>query len=349
MLRRAEARSALLEAVAGSQRLVLLGDVLELRHGPMREAFEVAEPVLRALGETLGPGGEVVIVPGNHDHRLLRGWLERRAGDPGAPALGLDAAVDWREQEPLAALAGWLGPAEVRASYPGTWIREDVYATHGHYGDRHTTLPILERLGAGVMARVVRDSEGGPASAEDYEATLGPMYAWIDAVAQSGGVRGRGGGGLQVRAWRALQRPRGRRGVRRAGVAVAFPALVGALNRAGLGPLRAEVSGKELGRAALLAFSEVLDRLDLRSAHVIFGHTHRAGPLPGDDLTEWRASTGASMLNTGSWVHEKGLLADSRRESPYRPGFCALVADEDPPQLINLLDGHLRGASNLAS
>ena len=27
----------------------------------------------------------------------------------------------------------------VRAAYPGVWLRDDVYATHGHYGDRHTT------------------------------------------------------------------------------------------------------------------------------------------------------------------------------------------------------------------
>jgi len=338
VLRRADPRSALIEAVAGCERLVLLGDMLELRHGPLREALEVAEPVLRALGEALGPGGEVVIVPGNHDHRLLRGWLERRAGDPTAPMLGLDAAVDWREHEPLAAIAAWLGPAEVRAAYPGTWIRDDVYATHGHYGDRHTTLPILERLGAGVMARVVRDPDGGPARAEDYEATLAPMYAWIDAVAQGGGMRGRRGGGLQVRAWSLLQRPRGRRGVRGTGVAVAFPALVAVFNRAGLGPLRADVSGAELRRSGLRAFAEVLARLDVRAAHVIFGHTHRAGPLPGDDESEWTASAGVSMINIGSWVNEKGFLTDSQRESPYRPGFCAVVTDEGPPQLINLLD-----------
>jgi hypothetical protein len=342
VLRRADARSALLEALAGCERLVLLGDVLELRHGPMREALEVAEPVLRELGEALGPGGEVVIVPGNHDHRLLRGWLERGAGDAAAPALGLDAAVDWRGQEPLAALAAWLGPGEVRASYPGTWIRDDIYATHGHYGDRHTTVPILERLGAGVMARVVREPDGGPVRAEDYEATLAPMYAWIDAVAQSGGVRGRGGGGLQVRAWRTLQGRRRRLSARGAGVAVAFPALVAALNRAGLGPLRAAVSGEELRRAALQGFAEVLDRLDLRTAHVIFGHTHRAGPLAGDDQTEWTAGAGASLVNTGSWVHEQGLLGDSPRTSPYRPGFCAVVADEGPPELINLLDPQRR-------
>jgi hypothetical protein len=343
VLRRAAARSALIEAAEGCDRLVLLGDLLELRHGPMREALDAAEPVLRELGRMLGAGREVVVVPGNHDHRLLRGWLERRASEPAVPPLGLAAAVDWRAQEPLASIAAWLAPAELRASYPGAWLRDDIYATHGHYGDCHITVPTLERLAAGVMARVATAPDGGPGRAEDYEAMLAPIYAWIDAVAQSGGVRGRGGGGLQVRAWRALRPRRGRRRLRRAGVAVAFPALVAALNRAGLGPLGANVSGGELRRAALRAFAEVLDRLDVRAAHVIFGHTHRAGPLPDDELTEWVASSGASMLNIGSWIHDQGFVGDSPRQSPYRAGFCALVTDEGAPQLINLLDQRARG------
>lgn len=338
MLRRAEARAALLAALDGCDRLVLLGDTLELRHGPMRQALEAAEPVLRELAGALGTGREVVIVPGNHDHRLLRGWLERRAAQRASSPLGLESAVDWREPEPLSLLAGWLAGAEVRAAYPGVWLRDDVYATHGHYGDIHTTVPILERLGAGLMMRVGPELDGGPLLAEDYEAVLGPMYAWIDTVAQGGGMRGRGGGGLQVRAWRALQPARGRRGMRRAGVALTFPAAVAVLNRAGLGPLGADVSGPELRRAALRAFDQVLERLDVRARHVISGHTHRAGPLPGDDRSEWDAAGGASMLNTGSWVFERGFLGGAPARSPYRPGFCAVVTDAGPPELVNLLD-----------
>jgi hypothetical protein len=310
----------------------------------MHDALAAAEPVVRALGGALKPSAEVVIVPGNHDHRLLRAWLERRAGKASAPPLGLEAAVDWREREPLAMLAGWLDPAEVRASYPGAWLRDDVYATHGHYGDVHTTVPILERLGAGLMTRVGARYDGGPSRAEDYEAVLGPMYAWIDAVAQSGGVRGRGGGGLQVRAWRSLQGSGRRRRIRGAGVALAFPAAVAALNRAGLGPLRADVSGVQLRRAALVAFAQVVRRLGAGAAYVISGHTHRAGPLPGDQLSEWSVAAGSApagggaMLNAGCWVYERGFLGDSPGDSPYRPGFCVVLEDDGPPRLINLLD-----------
>ena len=161
MLRRERARRALLDAMSGCDRVVLLGDVLELRHGPLRDALAAAHPVLEAIGATVGHGREVALVPGNHDHLLLRSWLARRAALDGSPSLGLKSELDWRAGEPLAAIAEMLAPADVRVTYPGLWIRDDVYAIHGHYTDRHTTAPILERLGAGMMSRVVSEPEGG--------------------------------------------------------------------------------------------------------------------------------------------------------------------------------------------
>ena len=337
MLRRPGARESLIAATADCDRLVLLGDVVELRHGPPREALAVAEPVLREIGAALGGAVEVVIVPGNHDHRLLRDWLGRRAADGAAPPLGLEAAVDWREGDLLATLAECLAPASTRVAYPGTWIREDVYATHGHYADRETTVPILERLGAGLTRRVVGERDGAPVSAEDYEAEMAPMYAWIDAVAENGGLHRGRGGSVQVRAWRGLTGSRRRR-VRRGAVALGFKSAVLALNRAGMGPLRPDVSGPELRRAGLRAFEVVLGRLGVPARHAIFGHTHRAGPLPGDDRSEWLSHTGAAMLNTGCWVYERGFLGPDPGRSPYRPGFAAVVKDEGPPELVNLLD-----------
>jgi hypothetical protein len=327
VLRRQPERSALVSRLPEFDRLVLLGDALELRHGPLRNALSDAAPVLRELGSAVA---EVVVVPGNHDHALLRGWLERRDPSP----LGLESSVQWDPREALGALVQQLAPARVRVAYPGVWLRDDVYAIPGHYGDRHNTVPILERLGAGLTVRVAGEPDGGPACAEDYEAALAPMYAWADTVAQSGGLRVGGGGSFQVAAWQTLNGGAGgRRSLRTRAMALGLRAAVSGLNRAGMGPLRADVSGVALRRGALAAFAEVVARLGVPAPHVIFGHTHRAGPLPGDDPAEW-----GRLLNVGSWVHEARFIGDDPAGSPYRPGFAAIVADDGPPELVNLLD-----------
>ncbi len=93
------------------------------------------------------------------------------------------------------------------------------------------------------------------------------------------------------------------------------------------------MSGVALRRGALAGFTEVLARLGVPAAHVIFGHTHRAGPLPGDDPSEW-----GRLLNTGSWVYEARFIGEDPLGSPYRPGFAVIVADDGPPELVNLLD-----------
>ena len=122
----------------------------------------------------------------------------------------------------------------------------------------------------------------------------------------------------------------------------AFPLAVAALNRAGLGPLRAEVSATELRRAGLRAMGEVATRLGLRDGHVIFGHTHRSGPLPGDERSEWHASSdyraGAPQLvNAGCWTYDRLFLSAKPGESPYWPGVCVVVEDSGPPRLERLL------------
>jgi hypothetical protein len=214
------------------------------------------------------------------------------------------------------------------------WLRQDVYAIHGHYLDLHITVPIMERLGAGLMRRVLRSQ--GSDDAEAYEAVLGPMYAWVDSVAEVGAGAGLG---LQGRVWSGLQRRRRRRTLRQHSMALALPVAVAVLNRAGLGPLKADLSGPELRRAGLSAFGQVLGRLGVQAGHVIFGHTHRAGPLPFDEPWEWRSTSGISMHNTGSWVYAPFFMGRSPGDSPYRPGFAYVVDEQGPPELVNLLDG----------
>ncbi len=73
VLTRPEPLERLLAAVDGIERLVLLGDIVELMQGRQKHAMEVAEPVLRALGQRLGRDRQVIVVPGNHDAPLVRG------------------------------------------------------------------------------------------------------------------------------------------------------------------------------------------------------------------------------------------------------------------------------------
>ncbi len=343
VLGRPGARDALLRALGtrGSpqsvDRLVLLGDILELRGGPTRDALEAARGFFEELGEALG-GREVVLLAGNHDHAVVAPWLERH-----------DAPLSLEERfEPAAAsylaatLDGFLGPqTRLEVAHPGVWLREDVYAMHGNYLDRHVTVPSLERLGIGAMSRLIGATVEGPSTPAEYEAVTAPIYAWIGAVAQSGP----GGGGLLDGGASASVRVRGAltgadgapAGARSRILAAAFPLVIAALNRAGLGPLRRDISGAALRRSSLEAMCQVVDRLGIGARHVIFGHTHRTGPLPGDDPAEWTTPGGVSLHNCGCWVFETYLMTTVDGESPYWPGRCILLDDDGPPRLEHLL------------
>jgi hypothetical protein len=326
--------------------VVLLGDVLELRHGPTRKVIDASRPFFEELGAALA-GRELIVVAGNHDHALIEPWLARRGETDEPPPLGLEQLLDPAQASPvLERIARWVSPAILRVAYPGLWLREDVYATHGHYLDCHLTVPTLERLSVGAMSRLLGRPASAFASVDDYEAVQAPVFAWRDAVARDAPTRSALNGAATVSAWRALGGG-GARGVRwykepvrrlrSTAIAGAFPLAVAALNRAGLGPLRADVSTSELGRAGLRAMGEVAARLQLGDAYVVFGHTHRAGPLPGDDQHEWRGRDGARLVNVGSWTYSSIFLTATPGESPYWPGVCALIDDHGPPLIRRLL------------
>ncbi len=82
---------------------------------------------------------------------------------------------------------------------------------------------------------------------------------------------------------------------------------------------------------------EVAARLSLGDAYVVFGHTHRAGPFPGDPESEWRGRGGARLVNSGCWTYDAIFLTPTPGESPYWPGTCVLVEDSGPPVLRRLL------------
>src|SRR5438105_3023608 len=204
LLSRAHVRARLVEAVSGADRVVLLGDVLELRHGPPRDALAVALPFFADLGRALA-GAELVVVAGNHDNALIAPWLARRSEGPQPRVLALENFVQAADASPmLAHLAQAAAPARVLAAYPGLWVREDVYATHGHYLDCHLTVPTLERLGVGAMSRLLGRPASGFAGVADYEAVTAPVYVWRDAIAREVRTGSALNGAATLHAWRAL-------------------------------------------------------------------------------------------------------------------------------------------------
>jgi hypothetical protein len=227
----------------------------------------------------------------------------------------------------------------LRLAYPGAWLRDDVYALHGHYADLHSTVPTFERLAAGAMARwVVQLPEDG-ARPDDYEAVLAPIYAFLHQLTQrSDHAAISAGAGASARAWVAMAGDgRARHPIRAATLGAGYLAAVAGLNALGLGPVDRDLSGESLRRGGLRGIREVLRRLGIAAPHVIFGHTHRSGPWPRDDPAEWVGDAGSRIVNSGSWVYQPHFLSTEPNASPYWPGTAVVVDDDGPPRLIRLL------------
>ena len=327
IVRQPDVRRPLVDRLRRADRVVLLGDLLSLRDAPAAAVLDAAGPFLDELGR--GDGApQIVAVPGNHDHRLAGELLEALDGP-----LGLEhvAAPGTPEAGRL------LRDTGIAVAYPGLWIRPDVYATHGHYLDVHLSFPRPEVLLARALARVLPPTEGEPTPGS-YEVSLAPLYAFAHARAQRPVAPAEANGGsrpasaIAREAWGQL--PGGRRRIRPAAVRAGFGAAVGILNLAGLGPLRSDLSRDELERAGVAAMTQTAVQLGLDSSHVIFGHTHRAGPVAGE---RWRMPGGGTLTNPGSWVFTKELVGDRGAGSPFWPGRCVIVEDTGPPRLRKLL------------
>jgi predicted phosphodiesterase len=326
-------RNRLLEALGDADRVVFLGDLLELRELPVADVLDRVRPLFDAAAERLD-GKRVTLVPGNHDHALAEPYLLRARLDGASEERDLEWPVE-RGDGIAGRLAEWLPGADVTLAYPGLELRPGIYLTHGHYLDMHLTVPRLETLAAVGLARLTGRTQE-PRSVSDYEAVLSPLYAFHHGLAQSATPKAQTG---------AISRVVWKRATDREGPALArfligrvtIPGAVAALNRLGLGPFSPVLTGEELRRSGLRAMAEVVRALGIEADHVLFGHTHRAGPLPGDDLSEWQLPGGGQLWNTGTWYHERVFLTNSSHESPYWPGTVAWIGDDGPPELGNLL------------
>ncbi|CAB4869763.1 unannotated protein [freshwater metagenome] len=301
----------------------------------------VAGPILEAIGAALPAGAEVIVLAGNHDHEIVAPWLDAGALEQDPEPLG-EGRMAPHSATPLGqAIADRLGPrVRTRLAYPGIWLREDVWATHGHYTDRLITIPTFERIAAGAMGRVVGALPEGPgalASAEDFEAALAPLYGWLDRLANGRAAGSRwAASGATAKAYELLT-PDSRRPLRGRAFAALLPVGIAGLNLAGIGPVHHRIDSDELRRAGLIAMGRVVGLMGIEARHVIFGHTHCAGPLDWHNPAEFRTPCGAQLINTGCWTQEPRIETENPR-SPYRPGYGVVLEDEGPPQLVRLTE-----------
>jgi UDP-2,3-diacylglucosamine pyrophosphatase LpxH len=307
VLRHPEALAVLLEALDGVDRLVLLGDVVELAEGRPREALRIAEPILRSIGRRMGPERPIVLVPGNHDRALTRAWAVRQGAE-----LRPDALAPHDASRTLATVSSWLRPAEVEVRTPGVWLTPRIYAHHGHYLDRH----LLPESAWGGLRREAREAP---------EAVIGP---------------------LPYERRRTQRAPRRRLPRPLAVLAENVSELLRAatmpsprtLQPHRIAPLTSKLLGRQMQHAAIPALGHAMTRIGVEPDWLVFGHVHRLGPLPGDDASLWTSGS-TRIANTGSWIYEPLLLHHASPPHPYWPGGAILIEDDAAdPRPISLLD-----------
>jgi len=333
LLRDAGIRRTFFEEIAAADRLVLLGDVLELRELALPAVLDTARPFFEELGELMA-GRPVLLIPGNHDYRLAEPLLERLA--LAGRALGLEERAEPGD-EIATRIAAWLGGAELELAYPGVWLRPDVYATHGHYMDCHWDLPRVECIAAAAAMRAF-GRPPSPAVPSDYERVLRPLYSFSFSLAQ---VRlSRRATRPSERAWQAISKANGsssraRRAALRAALGAGIPAGIWSLNRLLRAGFDADISAAAISRGGVDAATELASRLQLGPTHLLTGHTHRGGPWEGE--ADWPLPGGGRLHNTGSWVFASAFHRPGTPPGPYWPGTVTWLEDEGPPRRVRLL------------
>ena len=296
VLRHPEALALLLDAFDGIDRLVLLGDVIELAEGRPRQALELAEPILRAIGERMGPDRQIVVVPGNHDRALTRSWAHAQGA-----GLAVDALVPTDATALLTKVVGWLAPAQIEVRTPGVWLSQRVWATHGHYIDRH----LLPEQAYGLhRRREVRRAD----RASEYEHARGPSMTWIETLLTRWLPRR-----LASAADSAADLLR----------ASTMPSLARRMKSHRLAPLARRVLGMQMQRAANPALAHVVARLGVEAEWVIYGHVHRNGPREGMTIALWSGPGRAAAAGQHRLLALRAAAAAPRRRAaPVLAGGC---------------------------
>jgi UDP-2,3-diacylglucosamine pyrophosphatase LpxH len=298
----------LLRAVDGVDRLVLLGDTMELMHRRAERSMALAEPVMRAIGRRLGADREVIVVPGNHDAPLTLRWARAEG-----PRLGPSSDVPAAASPFLERLLSWLAPAQTRVNYPGVWLGDRIWATHGHYLDRH----LIPDSAVGIRRPRLRREPSAAVLPMDYErrrrASRGSLPEQL------------------------MSRPLGTFLERLAHVlrATNTPHLSRLLLDGGLAQATATLVDTQMRFAGIPAMARVVRRLGVDAEVVLFGHVHRRGPIGRE---RWPADNGTRFINTGAWLYEPVLVNRATPPHGYWPGGAVLLEPGREPRSLGLLD-----------
>ncbi len=283
LLRDAAIRRVLLDELAEAERVVLLGDVLELRELPLAAVLESARPFFEELGEAMaGPpvscSSPATTITGSPS----RCWSSRRS-----PASRSASSTAPSQPARPATDRGLARRRRAADRLPGIWLRDDVYATHGHYMDCHMSLPRLECIAAAATMRTLRPLPGPPRArrlraraAARLRPHLRPRPGRASRAAPAR---------PSERAWRAIMVRNGNRSRapprRPSALARRRPADLGhqpapprRVRRRRSAPVRSPTAASP--RRPSSPGASTLER-----RHVITGHTHRGGPEEGE--AEW--------------------------------------------------------------
>ena len=292
-----------------------------------RRARRGARRCCDAIGAALRRGAEVVARRGQPRPRARSRRGSSAARSPRRRRSGSRSAPGRARRTPSARIAELLRPARLASRTRACGCARTSTPRTATTSTATCTIPTFERLGAGVDGARRRPAADEAATPDDYEALLAPLYAWLHVVARHtrtgfGAERTRG----SQNAWRVLT-AKGPRPLRAARCSPpAFPLAVAAAEPR---RPRAGAARRLAGRAAprrRCGDGRGRRRLGVDARWVLFGHTHRAGPLRARRPGEW-----GRLVNTGSWVHEEAFLGGEPANSPYWPGTAVEVGPSRAP------------------